>query len=59
LFEFFDDRMEVEPPGLLRKRKNVPDTYFQAFHDYGWTGTLYIDMVFEKYNKPNNGGLRK
>ncbi len=59
LFEFFDDRMEVEPPGLLRKRKNVPDTYFQAFHDYGWTGTLYIDMVFEKYNKPNNGGTEK
>ncbi len=53
LFEFFDDRMEVEPPNLLRKGKNVPDTYFQAFHDYGWTGTLYIDMAFAKYDKLN------
>ena len=53
LFEFFDDRMEVEPPELLRKGQNLPNTFFQAFHDYGWTGTLYIDMVFEKYNKPN------
>jgi hypothetical protein len=49
-FEFFDDRMEVEPPALLRKGKNEPNTFSQVFHDYGWTGTLYIDMVFEKYN---------
>jgi glycogen debranching enzyme len=57
LFEFFDDRMEVDPPDLLRKGKNVPDTYFQAFHDYGWTGTLYIDMVFQKYNNLTKGAL--
>ena len=53
LFEFFDDRLEVEPPDLLRKGQNQPNTFFQAFHHYGWTGTLYIDMVFEKYNKLN------
>ncbi|MEI8245378.1 MAG: trehalase family glycosidase [Lentisphaerota bacterium] len=57
LFEFFDDRMEVEPPDLLRKGQNLPNTFFQAFHDYGWTGTLYIDMVFEKYNKINKRSI--
>ena len=50
-FEFFDDRMELDPPSLLRKGQNLPNTFFQAFHDYGWTGTLYIDMAFEKYNR--------
>jgi neutral trehalase len=57
LFEFFDDRLEVEPPDLLRKGQNQPNTFFQAFHDYGWTGTLYIDMCFEKYNKLNKRSI--
>jgi len=48
-FEFYDDRNEVDPPELLRKGKNIPDSFHQAFHDFGWTATLYIDFVFEKY----------
>ncbi len=49
-FEFYDDRGEVDPPKLLRKGKNIPDSYHQAFHDFGWTATLYIDFAFSKYN---------
>lgn len=46
-FEFFDDRREIDPPELLRKGKNAPDIspMHQAFYDYGWTATLYFDMV--------------
>ena len=50
-FEFYDDRDEVEPPALLRKSKNIPDSFHQSFHDYGWSATLYIDFVFAKYKK--------
>jgi Mannosylglycerate hydrolase MGH1-like glycoside hydrolase domain len=50
-FEFYDDRCEIDPPKLLRKGKNIPDSSNQAFHDFGWTATLYIDFVFEKYHK--------
>ena len=46
-FEFYDDRCEVDPPKLLRKSLNKPNTFNQVFHDYGWTATLYIDFVFE------------
>jgi putative isomerase len=47
LFEFYDDRREVEPPALLRKGRCAPEIspYHQVFHDYGWTATLYVDMV--------------
>lgn len=45
-FEFYDDRDEVEPPALLRKGRNQPNSFFQAFHDFGWSATLYIDFVF-------------
>ena len=52
-FEFYDDRGEVDPPKLLRKGKNIPDSFHQAFHDFGWSATLYIDFVFEKFkNNP-------
>ncbi len=50
-FEFYDDRGEVDPPKLLRKGKNIPDSYHQALHDFGWSATLYIDFVFEKFQK--------
>ena len=46
-FEFFDDRRELDPPRLLRKGKNIPDSFHQAFFDYGWTATLYFDMLFD------------
>jgi hypothetical protein len=50
LFEFYDDRREVEPSQLLRKGKCTPEVspYHQVFHDYGWTATLYVDMVFSR-----------
>lgn len=49
LFEFFDDRGEVEPPALLRKGKCAPEIspLHQVFHDYGWTATLYADMAYQ------------
>jgi neutral trehalase len=46
-FEFFDDKKEVDPPLLLRKGKNIEDSYHQSFFDYGWTATLYIDMLYK------------
>ncbi|MFA6816511.1 MAG: trehalase family glycosidase [Lentisphaeria bacterium] len=46
-FEFYDDRSEVDPPNLLRKGENIPDSFHQSFHDFGWSATLYIDFVFE------------
>lgn len=47
LFEFYDDRREVDPPQLLRKGKGAPEEsqYHQALHDYGWTASLYVDLV--------------
>lgn len=47
LFEFYDDRRECDPPRLLRKGRCAPDKspYHQVFHDYGWTATLYVDLV--------------
>ena len=46
-FEFYDDQQVVDPPRLLRKGKCAPEEhpYHQVFHDYGWTATLYVDMV--------------
>lgn len=46
-FEFFDDRCELDPPLLPRKGKNLEDSFHQPFFDYGWTATLYVDMLFE------------
>ena len=45
-FEYFDDRQVVEPPQLLRKGSCDPSNPFrQVIHDYGWTATLYVDLV--------------
>ena len=46
-FEFYDDRETVPPPNLLRKGKCAPEEspYHQVVHDYGWTATLYVDLV--------------
>lgn len=46
-FEFYDDRMETDPKNLERKGK-MPEIYNpfnQAFHDYGWSATLYLEMI--------------
>lgn len=46
LFEYFDDRGETDPPHLLRKGECDPANPFrQVIHDYGWTATLYLDLV--------------
>lgn len=47
LFEFYDDRRNVDPPRLLRKGACDPgrSPYRQVFHDYGWTACLYLDML--------------
>jgi len=47
-FEYYDDRNEIDPPELLRKGQCSPEEspYFQVLHDYGWTATLYIDLLF-------------
>lgn len=46
-FEFYDDRLEVEPTRLQRKGKGRPEEgpYHQPLHDYGWTATLYLDLI--------------
>ncbi len=48
LFEYFDDRREIDPPALLRKGSCAPavSPYHQVIHDYGWTATLYVDLVY-------------
>ena len=47
-FEFYDDRKELEPRALERKGKmpEVYNPYHQVFHDYGWSATLYLEMLF-------------
>jgi neutral trehalase len=47
LFEFYDSNLATDPPDLLRKGECAPlkSPYRQVFHDFGWTATLYIDMV--------------
>jgi putative isomerase len=48
-FEYFDDRRAVEPPQLLRKGSCDPSNPFrQVIHDYGWTTTLYVDLVVSR-----------
>jgi putative isomerase len=51
-FEYFDDRREVEPPQLLRKGINAPENpYRQVIHEFGWTATLYVDLVMDRKNE--------
>lgn len=40
---------DVDPPALLRKGCCAPQIspYHQAFHDYGWTVTLYVDLLLK------------
>jgi len=47
-FEFYDDRRETDPKDLERKGKmtEIYDPIHQAFHDYGWSATLYLEMLF-------------
>ena len=46
LFEFYDEGGSIAPDKLPRKGRNDPSSpYHQAIHDYGWTSTLYADLV--------------
>lgn len=50
-FEYYDDRGEVAPPELLRKLENTPENpYRQVIHDFGWTATLYLDLVWQLHS---------
>ena len=47
-FEFYDDRKEDAPRDLERKGKMPPGEFhplMMPFHDYGWSGTLYLEMI--------------
>ncbi len=50
-FEFYDDRKEVHPRQLERKGVSPDSKYHpfhQVFHDYGWSATLYLEMINRK-----------
>ena len=47
-FEFYDDRKETPPRQLERKGKMAPGEFHplkMPFHDYGWSATLYLEMI--------------
>ena len=50
LFEYYDADGKIPPPELRRKGRCAPDVspFHQVFHDYGWTGTLYLDLLLAK-----------
>ena len=49
LFEFYDEHGVTAPDKLPRKGRNDPASpYHQAIHDYGWTSTLYVDLVYSR-----------
>ncbi len=48
IFEYYDDEGTVPPPDLLRKgKRDAANPYRQAVHDYGWTATLYADLLLD------------
>ncbi|WP_263411455.1 amylo-alpha-1,6-glucosidase [Terriglobus tenax] len=52
LFEFYDEESATHPNKLPRKGRLDPASpYHQAIHDYGWTTTLYADLVFSTSNR--------
>jgi len=52
LFEFYDEDGAVAPDKLPRKGRLDPASpYHQAIHDYGWTCTLYADLVFSGHSE--------
>lgn len=50
LFEYYDADGTLPPPQLRRKGRCAPEVspFHQVFHDYGWTGTLYLDLLLAK-----------
>jgi len=49
LFEFYDEHGVTSPDKLPRKGRNDPASpYHQTIHDYGWTSTLYANLVYSQ-----------
>ncbi len=47
LFEYYDTEMLAPPPALERKGQLIPGEHpYQAIYDYGWTATLYVDLLW-------------
>jgi|GEM_PF-6846842 len=45
--EFYDEHGVTRPDKLPRKGRTYPSSpYHQAIQDYGWTSTLYTDLVY-------------
>ncbi len=51
IFEYYDPDDNLKPPELMRKGKLAPEEspYHQVIFDYGWSGALYVDMVYGIY----------
>ena len=52
-FEYYDEQGKHSPTRLMRKGKvvaeNDPNPHpYQAIRDYGWTATLYVDLVLSE-----------
>jgi hypothetical protein len=46
IFEYYDARGTVPPDQLPRKGRCDPSNFWhQSFHDYGWSATLYVDLL--------------
>jgi neutral trehalase len=47
-FEYYDDRVEIDPPMLNRKGECAPEKnpFRQVVFEFGWSFTLYIDMLY-------------
>ena len=48
LFEYYDDRKEVNPREMERKGRSPSGEYHpfhQVFHDLGWGATLYLETI--------------
>ncbi len=46
LYEYYDTLGETPPARLLRKGRCEGRHPYMAIRDYGWTSTLYVDLVY-------------
>jgi len=46
-FEFYDPSGIVPPAKISRKGKNAPCIYHHAVHDYGWSASIFLDMLYK------------
>ncbi|HRR28035.1 MAG TPA: trehalase family glycosidase [Victivallales bacterium] len=52
-YEYYDDSCAQSPKELPRKGKCAPfeSPYHQVIHDYGWSATLYADIVMNQVKR--------